>query len=106
MRGVVIHAQAHLAVRAEARAQAAAGAGITGGRRGPTVRQGQGQTAWRARLETAGVGIAVRTSDDQDGPPEPGRPHNRRAFPPPPSNAGVVRQGTGRDAGPALAALG
>jgi hypothetical protein len=57
-------ATAHLAVRAEARAQAAAGAGITGGRRGPTVRQGQGQTAWRARLETAGVGIAARTSDD------------------------------------------
>jgi hypothetical protein len=50
----VVPANPHMAVTAEARAPAAAGAGITPGRRMPTVRHGPGQAARTARIETAG----------------------------------------------------
>jgi hypothetical protein len=61
------------AVTAEARAPAAAGGGVTVGRRGHTVRHGPGNTAWTARRETAVVGLTGLTPDDQDGTPEHGR---------------------------------
>jgi hypothetical protein len=90
-------AKAHLAVTVDAQAQAAAGEGVTGGRRAPTVRPGHGTTAATERLEPAVVGMAGLTTDAQDGTPEPGRHSNRRAFQPNPSNAVVVRQGRNRD---------
>jgi hypothetical protein len=55
-------AKAHMAVTAEARAQAAAGEEITVGRRLPTVRPGPGQGAWTERLETEVVGLAGVTT--------------------------------------------
>jgi hypothetical protein len=97
---VVVPAKANLAVTADARAQAAAGAGITGGRRVHTVRHGQGNTARTARLETEGGGITGRTTDAQDGTAEQGRDHHRRDFPANPIHAVVVRQWAGRDEGP------
>jgi hypothetical protein len=96
----VVPAKENMAVTVDARAQAAAGAGFTVGRRVHTVRHGRGKTAWSARLETEVVRIAALTGYDQYGPPEPGRYHNRRDFQPNPINAGVVRQWHGRDFGP------
>ena len=65
-RGICVGpAQAKMAVTAEARAQAAAGAAITVGRRAHTVRQGPGQTAWTERLEPEVVGLTGLTTSDQ-----------------------------------------
>ena len=73
---------------------------MTVGRRVPTVRHGQGKTAWTERRETEVVGIVVGlTTYDQHGTPEHGR-HHRRDFQPHPINAVVVRQWHGRDYGP------
>src|SRR5215831_2311766 len=71
----VVPAKDNMAVTADARAQAAAGEGITIGRRAHTVRHGQGRTAWSERLETEVVGIAGLTTYDQDGTPDHGRQH-------------------------------
>ena len=57
----VLPATADMAVTADARALAAAGDGMTVGRRGHTLRQGQGRAAWSARRETAVVGLAGLT---------------------------------------------
>lgn len=97
---VVVPAQAKMAGTAEAQAQAAAGEGITAGRRAHTVRHGHGKTAWTARLETEVVGRTGWTTDDQYGPPEPARHANRRDFQAHPMNAGVVRQWQSQDDGP------
>jgi hypothetical protein len=97
---LVVPAKDHRAVTVDAQAQAAAGEGIIVGRRVHTVRHGQGQTAWSARLETEGVGIAALTTYDPYGTPEHGRHHHRRDFQPNPLNAVVVRQWHGRDFGP------
>jgi Transposase DDE domain len=96
----VVPAKTNMAVTADARAQAMAGEGITRGRRVHTVRHGQGRTARRERLETEVVGITGLTTDDQDGPPEPGRQAKRRDFQANPLNAVVVRQWNGKDDGP------
>ena len=96
----VVPAQDHMAVTVDAQAQAAAGEGITVGRRAHTVRHGQGQTAWRERLETEAVGSTGLTTDDQSGTPAHGRHHHRRDFQPHPINAVVVRPWHGRDDGP------
>jgi len=80
-----------MAVTVDAQAQAAAGEGVTVGRRAHTVRHGQGRTAWSERLETEVVGITGLTTDDQYGTPEHGRQHNRRDFQPNLINAVVVR---------------
>jgi hypothetical protein len=61
----VVPAKAALAVTADARAQAAAGEERPVGRRAPTGRHGQGQTARPERLEPAVVGITGLTTDDQ-----------------------------------------
>jgi hypothetical protein len=53
------------AVTVEAQAPAAAGEGVAVGRRVPTVRPGQGTTAWAERLETDGVGRAGLTPSEQ-----------------------------------------
>jgi hypothetical protein len=90
-----------MAVTLEAQAQAAAGEGVTMGRRAHTVRPGQGRASRTERLETAVVGIAGLTTDDQSGTPEHGRPHHRRDFPPTRIHAVVVRKGTGHASGPA-----
>ena len=95
-----VPAKTNMAVTADARAQAAAGEGLTVGRRVRTVRQGQGQTAWTERLETEVVGITGLTTDDQYGTPEHGRHANRRDFQANPVNAVVVRQWQGKDDGP------
>jgi hypothetical protein len=92
----VVPAKDQMAVTVDAQAPAAAGAGSTVGRRAQTVRHGQGKTAWRVRLATDVVGITGVTTDDQYGPPEPGRRHNRRDVQPTPINAVVVRQWHGR----------
>ena len=60
----VVPAKDKMAVAVDARAQAAAGEGITIGRRVHTVRHGQGKTAWTERLETEVVGLTGRTTDD------------------------------------------
>ena len=96
----VVPAKDNMAVTVDAQAQAAAGEGITVGRRVHTVRHGQGKTAWSERLETEVVGITGLTTYDQYGTPEHGRHHNRRDFQPNPINAVVVRQWHGRDYGP------
>jgi hypothetical protein len=96
----VVPAKANMAVTADARAQAAAGEGITIGRRVHTVRHGQGKTAWTERLEAEVVGITGLATDDQYGTVEHGRYHNRRDFQANPINAVVVRQWDGRDDGP------
>jgi hypothetical protein len=96
----VVPAKDHMAVTADARAQAAAGEGITVGRRVHTVRHGQGTTARRERQETEVVGITGLTTDDQDGTPEHGRHHHRRDFEANPIHAVVVRQWHGPDDGP------
>jgi hypothetical protein len=96
----VVPAKDHRAVTAAARAPAAAGEGITVGRRVHTIRHGQGRAAWTARLETEVVGITGLTTDDQDGTPEHGRQHHRRDFAVNPIQAVVVRQWHGKDDGP------
>jgi len=96
----VVPAKANMAVTAEARAQAAAGDGLTMGRRVHTMRHGQGKAAYTARLETEVVGIAALTTYDQYGTPEHGRAHNRRDFQANPINAVVVRKWNGREYGP------
>ena len=96
----VVPAKDNMAVTADARAQAAAGEGITIGRRAHTVRHGQGRTAWSERLATEVVGIAGLTTDDQYGTPDHGRQHNRRDFQANPINAVVVRKWNNRDYGP------
>ena len=93
----VVPAKANLAVTADARAQAAAGEGITRGRRVHTVRHGQGRAARTERLETEGVGMTGLTTYDQYGTPEHGRQHNRRDFQAHPINAVVVRKWDGKD---------
>jgi hypothetical protein len=97
----VVPAKDNMAVTVDAQAQAAAGEGITVGRRGHTVRHGQGKTAWTERLETEVVGITGLTTYDQYGTPEHGRAHNRRDFQPNLINAVVVRKWNGHEYGPA-----
>ena len=96
----VVPAKANMAVTADARAQAAAGEGITVARRVHTVRHGQGKGARTEWLETEVVGITGLTTYDQYGTPEHGRHANRRDFQGNPINAVVVRQWNGRDHGP------
>jgi hypothetical protein len=62
---VVVPAKDHMAVTADARGQAAAGAEITVGCRVHTVRHGPGREAWTERLETEVVGITGLTTYDQ-----------------------------------------
>jgi hypothetical protein len=97
----VVPAKDHMAVTLDARAQAAAGEGVTIGRRAHTVRHGQGRAARTERLETEVVGIAGLTTYDQYGTPEHGRHHNRRDFQPNLINAVVVRKWNGHEYGPA-----
>ncbi len=87
----VVPAKDTMAVTVDAQAQAAAGEGVTVGRRVHTVRHGQGRTAWTERLETEVVGITGLTIYDQYGTPEHGRQHNRRDFQANPINAVAVR---------------
>ena len=96
----VVPAKPRRAVTADARAQAAAGAGITHGRRVHTVRHGQSQMARTDRIETEVVGIAGLTTYDQDGTVEHGRHYNRRDFQPNLINAVVIRKWHGKDYGP------
>jgi hypothetical protein len=96
----VVPAKAHMAVTADAQAQAAAGAAITVGRRVHPMRHGQGRTAWTARLETAVVGLTGLTTDDPYGTPEHACQANRRDFQAHPINAVVVRKWQGKDYGP------
>lgn len=96
----VVPAKDNMAVTVDARAQAAAGEGVTVGRRVHTVRHGQGQTAWTERRETEVVGITGLTTYDQYGTPEHGRHHNRRDFEPNPIHAVVVRTWNGHEYGP------
>jgi hypothetical protein len=70
-----VPAKANMAVTADARALAAAGEGVTVGHRVHTVRHGQGQGAWTARLETEVVGITGLTSDEPYGTADHGRRH-------------------------------
>jgi hypothetical protein len=95
-----VPAKENMAVTVDARAQAAAGEGVTVGHRVHTVRRGQGQTAWIERRETEVVGITGLTTDDQYGTPEHGRYHNRRDFEPNPIHAVVVRTWNGHEYGP------
>jgi hypothetical protein len=97
----VVPAKGNMAVTIDAQAQAAAGEGVTIGRRVHTVRHGQGRTAWTERLETEVVGITGLTTYDQYGALEHGRHHNRRDFQPNPINAVVVRKWNGHEYGPA-----
>jgi hypothetical protein len=96
----VVPAKENMAVTIDAQAQAAAGEGVTIGRRMHTVRHGQGRTAWTERLETEVVGITGLTTYDQYGTLEHGRHHNRRDFEPNLINAVVVRKWHNRDDGP------
>jgi len=96
----VVPAKENMAVTVDARAQAAAGEGVTVGHRVHTVRHGQGQTAWTERRETEVVGITGLTTYDQSGTPEHKRRHNRRDFEPNPIHAVVVRTWNGHDYGP------
>jgi hypothetical protein len=96
----VVPAKDPRAVTADARAHAAAGEDSTVGRRGHTVRHGQGREAWTERLATAVVGITGLTPDDPYGPPDHGRQHHHRDFEANPLPAGVVRRWPGQDDGP------
>jgi hypothetical protein len=96
----VVPAKDNMAVTVDARAQAAAGKGVTVGRRVHTIRHGQGKRAWTERQETEVVGIEGLTTYDQYGTPEHGRHRNRRDFEANPIHAVVVRQWHGRDYGP------
>jgi hypothetical protein len=93
---LVVPATTTMTVPVDARAQATAGAGLTGGRRVHPVRHGPGKTAATERLAPAVVGLPGLTTADQDGTPEPGRPHHRRDCHPHPLNAVVGRTGPGR----------
>jgi hypothetical protein len=97
----VVPAKANMAVTVDARAPAAAGEGVTVGRRVHTVHHGQGQTAWTERRETKVVGITGLITDDQYGTPEHGRHHHRRDFEPNPLHAVVVCRWNGHEYGPA-----
>jgi Transposase DDE domain len=97
----VVPAKENMAVTIDAQAQAAAGEGVTVGRRVHTVRHGQGRTARTERLETEVVGITGLTTYDQYGTPEHGRQANRRDFQANPINAVVVRTWNGHAYGPA-----
>jgi hypothetical protein len=99
-RRVVGPAHTPLAGAAAARAQAAAGADRTVGRRVHTVRPGPGQAAWPERLATAVGGITGLTPAAPDGTPEPARQAKRRAGQATPINAVVVRTWRGQDDGP------
>jgi hypothetical protein len=99
LRGVA-PAKAKMAVTADAHAQAAAGEGVTVGRRVHTVRPGPGRMARTTRLETAVVGLTGLTTDDQDGPPEPECQANRRDCQASPINGVVVRTWQGQADGP------
>jgi hypothetical protein len=59
---LVVPAKDNMAVTVDTRAQAAAGEGITVGRRVHTARHGPGKTAWSERLETEVVGIVGLTT--------------------------------------------
>jgi Transposase DDE domain len=96
----VVPAKENMAVTIDAQAQAAAGDGVTVGRRAHTVRHGQGKAAWSERLEIEVVGITGLTTYDQDRTPEHGRQHHRRDFEPNLINAVVVRKWNNRDYGP------
>jgi Transposase DDE domain len=96
----VVPAKANIAVTADARAQVAAGEGLTHGCRVHSLRHGQGKAARTERLETAVVGITGLTTYDQYGTVEHRRHHNRRDFQPNLINAVVVRQWHGKDYGP------
>ena len=96
----VVPAKDNMAVTVDARAPAAAGEGVTMGRRVHTVRHGQGKTAWTERWETEVVGHHGLTTYDQYGTPEHGRHHNRRDFEPIPIHAVVVRTWNGHEYGP------
>ncbi len=96
----VVPAQDQMAVTTDARAPAAAGEGMTQGRRVHAVRHGQGKATWTERLVTEVVGITGLTTDDPYGTAEHGRHHSRRDFQANPINAVVVRQWNGRDDGP------
>jgi Transposase DDE domain len=96
----VVPAKANMAVTADARAQAAAGEGLSMGRRVHTVRHGQGKTAWAERQETEVVGITGLTTYDQYGTPEHGHHANRRDFQGNRIHAVVVRKWQGRAYGP------
>jgi hypothetical protein len=99
-RRLVVPAQTNLAVTAEARAQAAAGADLTVGRRVHTVRHGQGRTACTERVATEVVGMTARTTDDQYGTLEHGCQANRRDCQANPITVVVVRTWQGKDDGP------
>jgi hypothetical protein len=88
----VVPATDKMAATVDAQAQAAAGAGVTIGRRAHTGRHGQGKTARTARLETEVVGITGLTTSAQYGTSAHGRHHHRRDCQPYPINAVVVRQ--------------
>jgi Transposase DDE domain len=93
----VVPAKATMAVTADARAQAAAGEGMTRGRRVHPGRHGQGRAARTERLETEVVGMTGLTTYDQYGTPEHARQHHRRDFQGNPLNAVVVRKWAGKD---------
>ena len=96
----VVPANDTMAVTADARALAAAGAGGTVGHRVHLVRYGQGRTADRERLETAVVGITGLTTYEPYGTEAHERPHRRRDFEPNPIHGVGVRQWHGRAYGP------
>jgi hypothetical protein len=96
----VVPAPATMAVTADARAQAAAGAGLTVGRRVPPGRHGQGKGARPERREAEVVGSTGLTTAAPDGTAAQGRDANRRACEANPRNAGGGRQWHGRDDGP------
>jgi hypothetical protein len=96
----VVPAKATMAVTAAARAPAAAGDGLTLGRRVHTGRHGQGKTARPERQATEVVGITGLTTDAQEGTAEHGRHAKRRDCQGNRINAVVVRTWHGRDAGP------
>jgi len=96
----VVPAKANMAVRADARAQAAAGEDLTCGRRAHTVRPGQGRAAWTERVETEVVGLTGLTTYDPYGTPEYAPHANRRDFQANPINAVVVRNWHGKNDGP------
>jgi len=61
---LVVPAQDHMAVTADARAPTVVGEDITVGRRVHRVRHRQGREAWTARLETEEVGLTGLTTYD------------------------------------------
>jgi hypothetical protein len=97
---LVVPGKANMALTIDAQAQAAAGEGVTIGRRAHTVRHDQGRIAWTERLEAEVVGIPGLTTYDQYGTLEHGCHHHRRDFQPNPIKAVVVRTWHNRDDGP------